>query len=149
MPHKVTLAPGPSGVKLTFTATLPQTGLTVTRPLAQDLYLQLLPAGQTEAVCAHIPATDLRMPKTSVVFDDPKGLVANDHGIQHLVVRRHKDGSGTLKVVGRHVGLTVPPAGMVRFTFSLRNPATAEAGNRCAAATLTLRAKKKGVLVYP
>jgi hypothetical protein len=150
MPHKITLAPGAKGVKVTLTATLPQAGLESTRPLGQDLYLQVLPNGApADVLCAHVPATDLKATKSAVSFDDPKGLVPGDFGIQHVAVRRHKDGSAALKITGKHVTLTLPPAGMVQFTFALRDPATAESGNRCGTATVTLRAKRKGVLVYP
>jgi len=104
-----------------------------------------LRAASGEVLCARIPAANVARSKKGARFRDPKHGVASAAGVDKLQLRVKKSDAAGLGVSGRGATLTVPPAGTAKVTLGLRDPATAEQGNHCAGAQVTLKAKKKGV----
>jgi hypothetical protein len=69
--------------------------------------------------------------------------VASARGIEVLKFKEKK--TGLAFRAGGGLGIALPSAKMVHVTVGLRDPAAAEAGNRCAAVTARLTAKKSGL----
>jgi hypothetical protein len=147
IPRRVTIVPGHGTVRLTLVAGLPPAALDASRAHG-DLVLQLATPGVGDRLCARAPAASLKTARAAITFRDPRGTVASAQGVQRLLVHARKDGSGTIQATGARVALAAPAAGPMQITLGLRDPATPGSAS-CATATVTLRPKKKGLLVYP
>jgi hypothetical protein len=121
-----------------------QAGLTAAASATDDVALQLR-AASGEILCARVPTANLVRTKKAARFADPKHRVASAAGVDKLLLRAKKG----IAASGRRMSLAVPPAGAVQVTFALRDPATAEQGNRCAGAQVTVQARKNGSLHFP
>jgi hypothetical protein len=108
----------------------------------QDVTIQLRHAGG--AFCARVDSGSLVRRRKGVVF---RGNVPSARGVERVTLIEKRRGV-RLAVSGSDAQLDVPAAGTLTATLGLRDPATAEAGNRCAAGSATFRAKKRGVR-YP
>jgi hypothetical protein len=145
---RLAIIPGKRGTRLALKAGLAQAGLPAGTAWTQDVSLQLRAAG-SEVVCARVPATSVVRTKKSARFGDPGHEVASAAGVDKLLLRAKQGGAGTLGASGRPVSLAVPPAGDVQVTLGLRDPGSAEQGNRCAGATVAVKARKKGGVSFP
>jgi hypothetical protein len=145
---RLTIASGKRGTSLKLAAGLAQAGLATGTESSQDVFLQLR-APNGDLFCARVPAANVVRSKKSARFRDARHEVAPAAGIDKLVLRAKKGGAGMLGASGRRMSLAVPPAGAVQIMLALRDPATAEQGNRCAGAQVTLKAKKSGNLHFP
>ena len=145
---KIGIAGGKTGTRLGLAAALAESGVASGSASTQDVTLQISGAGQP-LLCAHVPAANLKRKKATLRFKDERGSVASAAGVGTLRLRGRKDGSGLFSANGRKVSLAVPPAGGFVVTLGLRDPATAESGNRCARAEVSLEATKKGALRLP
>lgn len=132
-------------------ATLKLTAKLATSPVAdgsaatQDLTIQL--RGADGAFCARVPAGSLSRRRKGLVFRDAGGTLASARGVERITLLE-KRRSTKLVVFGSDAQLPSPAPGPLTATLGLRDPATAEAANQCAAATATFRAGKRGVR-YP
>jgi hypothetical protein len=147
--QKACLAVAEGSTTLKLTASLAQAGLSTGPGADQDVYLQLRRPGQADVLCAHIPAASLTRKKSTVRFRDKKHLVTSAGGLDTLVLKGKKTGGGTLTVGGSGLAIALPPAGDVQITLGLRNPTTAETGNRCTTTQIALKAGRKGGLKFP
>jgi hypothetical protein len=111
----------------------------------QDLTVQL--RGGSGVLCARIPAASLVRRRKRVVFRDADGTVPGARGITAVTVLERKGGA-RVAVFGREAQLAVLGPGPFTVTLGFRDPATAEASNRCVAATSTFRPAKRGIR-YP
>ena len=111
----------------------------------QDLTVQL--RDPTGVFCAHIPAAKLSRRKKGLVFRDGNGTLAGAGGLERVTLTEKRNGA-KLAVSGARAKLDTPAPGTLALTLGLRDPATAEAANRCATGTATFRAAKKGIR-YP
>jgi hypothetical protein len=123
---------------------LAEAGLVAGAASTQDVSLQIR-GTSGEVLCAHVPATSVVRSKKGARFRDPKHAVASAAGVDKLQLRVKKSGAAALGVSAGGSSLVVPPAGTAQVTLGLRDPSTAEQGNRCAGAQVTLKSKKKGV----
>jgi len=111
----------------------------------QDLTLQIRGGGAT--LCARFPAATLERRRKRLEFRDVDGIVASARGITAVTVKEKKQGA-KVAVFGPAAQLAVLGPGPFTVTLGLRDPATAEATNQCAAATATFRPARRGVR-YP
>ena len=112
-----------------------------------EVALQVRRAAGQELLCARIPAANLRQRKNKLVFGDPSASVSSARGLARVVIVLGKNGKGRLTARGKMVPLELPDPGPLTLVFGLRNPATAEAGNRCAAGTGQFASKRKGLVL--
>lgn len=133
------------GVLLNLGAALSQTGIVGDTP-TQSVTLQIRRAGQGEVLCATIPASKLARKRTTTSFRDRTRSLASAKGIERLRIAERKKGGGTLKVKGT-LGIALPGPGPFTVTMGLRDPATAEAGNRCATGTKNFVARGTGIVL--
>jgi hypothetical protein len=133
------------GVLLNLGAALSQTGIVGDTP-TQSVTLQIRRAGQGEVLCATIPASKLDRKRTTTSFRDRTRSLASAKGIERLRIAERKKGGGTLKVKGT-LGIALPGPGPFTVTMGLRDPATAEAGNRCATGTKNFVARGTGIVL--
>ena len=148
--QKATIAVGKgNNTTLKLTASLVQSGLSTGSAADQDVHLQIRQSGQPDVLCARIPAANLTRKKSTLRFRDKKHAVASAVGVDTLVLKGKKKGGASLTVAGSRLAIDLPPAGDVQITLGLRNPGTAEAGNRCTTAQIPLKAGRKGGLKFP
>ena len=136
---KSTLRPGPQGrTSLKLAARLDASPIAAT----QDLTVQLRDA--TGVFCARIPAGNLTRRRKGLVFRDEDGALTGARGLERITLTE-KRGGAKLAVSGARAELDTPAPGVLALTLGLRDPATAEASNRCALGIATFRAAKKGI----
>jgi len=139
---KSTLRPGPQGLtSLKLAAKLGASPIAD----AQDLTVQVRDA--TGVFCARIPAGNLSRRRKGLVFRDEDGAFAGARGLERITLTEKRSGA-KLAVSGARAQLATPAPGVIALTLGLRDPATAEAANQCAAGTATFRAARKGIR-YP
>ena len=138
-------ARGTGSAGVTLVATLPQSVLP-SAPITDDLTLQIRAGGQ-EPLCARVPGASFRQRKSKLIFSDPGASVASARGFDPVVIVLGKKGKGRLIARGKMMPLELPDPGPLTLTFGLRNPATAEATNRCAAGTGQFASKRKGLVL--
>lgn len=144
---KSSLRPRSNGVAtLKLKARLADSGLVDGSVATQDVAVQI--RGADELLCARIPAARLTRRPTKVRFRDAARTIESARGIDAVTLVEKRSGSAKLSVGGRQAALIVPAAGSLVVTFGLRDPATAEAANRCASSAVSFRATRKG-LRYP
>jgi hypothetical protein len=112
----------------------------------EDVVIQLRGADTPDFLCARVPAANQVRKGKKDSFRDRKHKVTSAQGLGLVTVKERK---GTLVLDVSGSMLPLPPAGMLEVTVGLRDPATAEAGNRCGTATASLKAARKGVLRFP
>jgi hypothetical protein len=111
----------------------------------EDVTLQIRRDGEGELLCARMSAASLARRGGRLTFRDPEHRLASALGIDGLALVEKRSGGGRLAVAGRLVALVVPGAGPLRVTLGLRDPATAEAENRCAVGAANFRRTRKGL----
>jgi hypothetical protein len=109
---------------------------------SQDLQLQLRGGGAT--LCARFPAATLERRPKRLEFRDVDGVVPSARGITAVTIKEKKQGA-KVAVFGPAAQLAVLGPGPFTVTLGFRDPTTAEATNRCAAATATFRPAKRGI----
>jgi hypothetical protein len=143
------LKPRGTATRLRLKTKLAQSGLENVNPLKQDVFLQIRPAGGTDVLCAQVPAEKFMRMHGAFKFWDRKHTVASAKGIDDLKIKVRKDGSVRLKTVGRRVRFQTPQQASLQVTVGFRDPATAEAGNRCSTETRAFRTGRSGRLIFP
>ena len=142
--RKSSLRPHGQGIaSLKLTARLVASPVADGTAATQDLTIQVRDAAG-ETFCARVPAASLVRRRKGLTF---RGNVPSAHGVERITLVE-KRRSVKLAVSGDDAQLDVPAPGALTATLGLRDPATAEAGNRCAAGAATFRAAKRGVR-YP
>jgi hypothetical protein len=142
-PHRAT-----TGLRLK--TTLAETGLADMNPLKRDVFLQIRPAGGTEALCAKIPADKFMRMHGAFKFWDHKHTVASAKGIDDLTVKVRRDGSVRLRTVGRHVQFRTPQQSSLQVTVGFFHPAGGtDTDNRCSTQTRAFRTGRQGRLLVP
>jgi hypothetical protein len=142
------LRPHGGTTRLKLKSLLAQAGLAGVNPLKQDVFVQIRPTGGTDVLCAKAPAD--KFMKMHGAFKFWHGhLVASAKGINDIRVKVRRDGSVRFSAVGRRVEFTTPPGGTLQVTVGFRDPATAEAGNRCSTQTRAFRTGRSGRLIFP
>jgi hypothetical protein len=112
------------------------------KTVTQDLTLQLRGAGGT--LCARFPAANLVRRGKRLAFRDRDGAITNARGLTAVTIVEKKTGA-KVAVFGKEAELAVLGPGSFTLTLALRDPATAEAGNRCVAGSASFRPAKRGV----
>jgi hypothetical protein len=142
------LRPHGGTTRLKLKSLLAQAGLADVNPLKQDVFVQIRPTGGTDVLCAKAPAD--KFMKMHGAFKFWNGhLVASAKGINDILVKVRRDGSVRFSAVGKRVEFTTPPGGTLQVTVGFRDPATAEAGNRCSTQTRAFRTGRQGRLLAP
>jgi hypothetical protein len=145
---RLVIADTARGTNLTLKASVAESGLAIGTASTQDVSLQLR-AASGQVLCARVPATNVVRTKKGARFSDAGHGVGSASGIDALLLRAKKNGAGKLGASGRRMSLAAPPAGPIQITLALRDPATAEQGNRCAGAQVTMKPRKKGGVQFP
>jgi hypothetical protein len=145
---RVSMAKRKKGMTFSLAATLARTGVATGSTPTQDVFVQILQAGH-DVLCARVPAANLTRKKSTLRFRDRRHAIASASGLDRLVLKTKRDGRGVLTAGGRGMSGDVPAAGSVRITIGLRDPATAEAGNRCSTAQAQLAADQHGAVRAP
>ena len=107
-----------------------------TTPGTAALTLQIARPGDSNLLCARIPAGTFRQRKGKLVFRDPI------EALDRVTITRGKT-SGKLVIRGKTVPLEVPAPGPLTVTFGLRDPASP--AGRCAIGSGNFQPKKKGL----
>jgi len=142
------LRPRGARTALKLKSLLAQAGLADVNPLKQDVFVQIRPANGTDVLCAKAPAAKFMRMHGAFKFWDRKHRVASAKGISDIKVKVRRDGSVRFSAVGKRVEFT-PPGGTLQVTVGFRDPAAAEAGNRCSVRTQAFRAGRQGRLLAP
>jgi hypothetical protein len=111
----------------------------------QDLTVQLRDA--TGVFCARVPSAVVARRRKGLSFRDPDAGLESARGVTRIAITEKRSGA-KLSFSGSEALLDAPAPGPLTVTLGLRDPATAEAANQCAAATATFRAAKRGIR-YP
>ena len=143
------LKPRGTTTRLRLRTTLAQTGLANVNPLQQDVFLQIRPAGGTEALCAWIPHEKFMRMHGVFKFWDHKHLVASAKGIDDLTVKVRRDGSVRLGTVGQHVQFVTPQQNSLQVTVGFYSAAAGNGANRCSTQTRAFRTGRSGRLIAP
>jgi hypothetical protein len=146
--HSRIRANGPVS-RLRLKAILARAGLERVDPTKQDVVLQLRQAGGPEVLCARIPATDFTRKGRLFRFKDPTHAVPGAEGLERVVVRVKRNGVVRLRAVTRQGQFERPNEGALQVTVGFRDPAGAEAGNRCSVTTQKFRRGKRGAVRFP
>jgi hypothetical protein len=117
-------------------------GLTGVDPLAQDLHVILRHQNGTLIFCGRMPATSFKKRLKFFNFRDRRNTIASAAGVDGVVVRLLRTGRYLLHVQGKRALIHDPAAGDITMIAAFRDPATAEATNRCA--TITKRFRTAG-----
>ena len=141
----------PRGVttRLKLNSLLAKAGLADVNPLKQDVFVQIRPAGGTDVLCAKAPADKFMKMHGAFKFWDRQHRVASAEGISDIRVQVRRDGSVRFSAVGKRVKFRTPQGGTLQVTVGFRDPATAEAGNRCSTQTQAFRTGRQGQLLAP
>jgi len=141
----------PRGVttRLKLKSLLAKAGLADVNPLKQDVFVQIRPAGGTDVLCAKAPADKFMKMHGAFKFWDRQHRVASAEGISDIRVQVRRDGSVRFSAVGKRVKFRTPQGGTLQVTVGFRDPATAEAGNRCSTQTQAFRTGRQGQLLAP
>src|SRR3989442_3675425 len=141
----------PRGVttRLKLKSLLAKVGLADVDPLKQDVFVQIRPAGGTDVLCAKAPADKFMKMHGAFKFWDRHHHVASAKGISDIRVKVRRDGSVRFSAVGKRVKFSTPQGGTLQVTVGFRDPATAEAGNRCSTQTQAFRTGRQGQLLAP
>jgi len=142
------LRPHGGTTRLKLKSLLAQAGLADVNPLKQDVFVQIRPTGGTDVLCAKAPAGKFMKMHGAFKFWHGR-LVASAKGINDILVKVRRDGSVRFSAVGKRVEFTTPPGGTLQVTVGFRDPATAEAGNRCSTQTRAFRTGRRGRLLAP
>lgn len=98
---------------------LPDPGLAVVDPSAQDTVLQLHRRGGGFDYCARIPAANVIGKKAkNYRFKDPRGSVASAAGISKVVLKRKKGGTLLATLVGKSAKFATPTPGQLAITLA-------------------------------
>ena len=143
------LRPRGATTRLKLKSLLAKVGLADVNPLKQDVFVQIRPAGGTDVLCAKAPADKFMKMHGAFKFWDRQHRVASAEGISDIRVQVRRDGSVRFSAVGKRVKFSTPPAGTLQVTVGFRDPATAEAGNRCSTQTQAFRTGRQGQLLAP
>ncbi|HZP40340.1 MAG TPA: hypothetical protein VFD84_02385 [Candidatus Binatia bacterium] len=143
------LTPRRDGTFLMLDATIPPPLPSDLR--AADVFVALrTPNDRTPLLCARIPASALRAAKKVVSFRDRRQAADDADGLEGLALRPLRDQRLFVHLQSRELDFATPQSGPLLLTVAFRNPATAEAGNRCARLTQAVRAVgRKKSLVFP
>jgi hypothetical protein len=114
-------------------------GLTGVDPLAQNLHVLLRHENGTLIFCGTMPAANFKKRLKFFNFRDRKNTVPSAAGVDGVVVRLLRTKRYQLHVQGKRALLHSPAAGKIRTVVAWRDPATAEAGNRCATVESSMR----------
>ena len=139
---------GPT-TRLKLKSLLAKAGLADVNPLKQDVFVQIRPADGTDVLCAEAPADKFMKMHGAFKFWDRQHRVASAKGISDIKVQVRRDGSVRFGAVGKRVEFGTPQGGTLQVTIGFRDPATAEAGNRCSTQTKAFRTGRKGQLLAP
>jgi hypothetical protein len=139
---------GPT-TRLKLKSLLAKAGLADVNPLKQDVFIQIRLAGGPDVLCAEAPADKFMKRHGAFKFWDRQHRVASAKGINDIKVQVRRDGSVRFGAVGKRVEFTTPQGGTLQVTIGFRDPATAEAGNRCSTQTTAFRTGRKGQLLAP
>ena len=143
------LRPRGATTRLKLKSLLAKVGLADVNPLKQDVFVQIRPAGGTDVLCAKAPADKFMKMHGAFKFWDRHHRVASAKGISDIRVKVRRDGSVRFSAVGKRVKFSTPQAGTLQVTVGFRDPATAEAGNRCSTQTQAFRTGRQGQLLAP
>jgi len=143
------LRPRGATTRLKLKSLLAKVGLADVNPLKQDVFVQIRPAGGTDVLCAKAPTDKFMKMHGAFKFWDRHHRVASAKGISDIRVKVRRDGSVRFSAVGKRVKFSTPQAGTLQVTVGFRDPATAEAGNRCSTQTQAFRTGRQGQLLAP
>jgi len=143
------LRPRGATTRLKLKSLLAKVGLADVNPLKQDVFVQIRPAGGTDVLCAKAPADKFMKMHGAFKFWDRHHRVASAKGISDIRVKVRRDGSVRFSAVGKRVKFSTPQGGTLQVTVGFRDPATAEAGNRCSTQTQAFRSGRQGQLLAP
>src|SRR5437773_2581388 len=143
------LRPRGATTRLKLKSLLAKVGLADVNPLKQDVFVQIRPAGGTAVLCAKAPTDKFMKMHGAFKFWDRHHRVASAKGISDIRVKVRRDGSVRFSAVGKRVKFSTPQAGTLQVTVGFRDPATAEAGNRCSTQTQAFRTGRQGQLLAP
>jgi hypothetical protein len=149
--RKARLAPQKHGGTLLGLDTTIQKGASAgLDPLTQDVFLQIREQGGKELLCARMPASRFVARHGKLFkFLDRKLTEKLAEGVTSTDLRRAKR-NVLLHAEGRKATIATPTGTTLVVTVGFRNPAGAEADNRCAGAVKTFRKSgKKGALRFP
>jgi hypothetical protein len=120
-------------------------GMTATDDVTIQLQYQ-----DSSLLCAHFPAAAFVRRRGKAIFRDPDHAVASARGVDTLILARRRNGGMKVVLRAKRAALSVPNAGgRIDVDLALRDPATAESGNRCVGIGATFRATKKGLRFPP
>ena len=130
-------------------AFLARAGMDDIDPSTEDVQIQLR-TSEGEALCATIPAGKFKHRKQTFKFRDKKHTVPTAFAFDRVTIRVRKNHTVVFRAAGKNVTLATPSAGSLRLTVGFRNPATAEATNRCSTVrSAEFRTGPKGSIRFP
>jgi hypothetical protein len=132
--RRLRIRPRGTTSKLVLHSTLARSGLGDVDPLAEDVYLQIRPAGGFETLCAKMPAAKFMRMHGAFKFWDHAHSTASAKGIDDVKVKVRSDGDVRFRAWGRHVLMQTPAAGALTVTTGFKSPTGSDATNRCSTA---------------
>jgi hypothetical protein len=135
--RRLRIRPRGTTSKLVLHSTLARSGLGDVDPLAEDVYLQIRPAGGFETLCAKMPAAKFMRMHGAFKFWDHAHSTASAKGIDDVKVKVRSDGDVRFRAWGRHVLMQTPAAGALTVTTGFKSPTGSDATNRCSTGTAT------------
>jgi hypothetical protein len=133
--------------RLRLKSLLARTGLQV-NPLRQDVFLQIRVPGQTDLLCAKIPAMKFMRMHGALKFWDRKHVVTSAKGINDMTVKIRRDGSVRFRTLGRRAQMQTPAHGSLQVTVGFHDPG-GDAANRCSSTVQAFRTGHRGALLAP
>src|SRR5204862_3811168 len=142
------LRPHGSATRLALRSVLARSGLVV-NPLAEDVFLQIRPAGGTDVFCARIPAANFTKHRRAFEFADRKHSVASAGRLDGMKIKLMRDGSVRLRTHGKRAQMIHPSAGRLQVTVGFHSAAAGDGASRCSTTLHTFRAGRNGRLITP
>jgi hypothetical protein len=139
----------PTTSRLRLRSMLARSGLADIDPMREDVFLQIRPAGGSDVLCAHFPATKFRRYRGAFRFQDRLHTVEVARSVDDVIIKVRGDGSVGFRTNSKEAKLASPPANNLQVTVGIRDPSAGDVANRCSTMTESFRTGRRGALLVP